>query len=53
MFVKAAPDDDPLTAADVAEAAVLRALPHRAPAPDLITLERTHGWTLVVIEHLD
>ncbi|MYS80767.1 phosphotransferase family protein [Embleya scabrispora] len=53
VFVKAAPDDDPLTASNVAEAAVLHALPHRAPAPDPITLERTHGWTVVVIEHLD
>ncbi|MFD7135218.1 hypothetical protein [Streptomyces sp. NPDC059894] len=52
-FVKAAPDDDPLTAANVHEAAVLDALPPGAPAPDLLGIHRAADWTAVVIAHLD
>ncbi|MEU3246951.1 MULTISPECIES: phosphotransferase family protein [unclassified Streptomyces] len=52
-FVKAAPDDDPLTAANVHEAAVLDALPSGAPAPDLLGIHHADGWTAVVIAHLD
>ncbi|MEW1686926.1 phosphotransferase family protein [Streptomyces sp. NPDC091265] len=53
VFVKAAPDDDPLTAANLHEAAALDALPPYAPAPDLLGVHRTAGWTAVVIAHLD
>ncbi|MCX4902759.1 phosphotransferase family protein [Streptomyces sp. NBC_00878] len=53
VFVKAAPDDDPLTAANVHEAAVLDALPPGAPAPDLLGIHRAADWTAVVIAHLD
>ncbi|MFE3270968.1 phosphotransferase family protein [Streptomyces sp. NPDC059215] len=53
VFVKAAPDDDPLTPANVHEAAVLAALPPGAPAPDLLGIHSTAGWTAVVIAHLD
>jgi aminoglycoside phosphotransferase (APT) family kinase protein len=52
-FAKAAPDDDPLTAANVHEAAVLDALPPGAPAPELLGIHRAAGWTAVVIAHLD
>ncbi|MET9083207.1 phosphotransferase [Streptomyces sp. NPDC004237] len=52
-FVKAAPDDDPLTAANLHEAAVLGALPPGAPAPALLGIHRAAGWTAVVIAHLD
>ncbi|MEU5298607.1 phosphotransferase family protein [Streptomyces umbrinus] len=53
VFVKAAPDDDPLTAANIHEAAVLEALPSGAPAPDLLGIHREADWTAVVIAHLD
>ncbi|MDX3867228.1 phosphotransferase family protein [Streptomyces europaeiscabiei] len=53
VFVKAAPDDDPLTAANVHEAAVLGALPPGAPAPELLGIYRAADWTAVVIAHLD
>ena len=53
VFVKAAPDDDPLTAANVHEAAVLDALPPGAPAPDLLGIHQVADWTAVVIAHLD
>lgn len=53
VFVKAAPDDDPLSAANIHEAAVLGALPPGAPAPDLLGVHRVGGWTAVVIAHLD
>ncbi|MDI5969439.1 phosphotransferase [Streptomyces sp. SL13] len=53
VFVKAAPDDDPLTASNVHEAAVLDALPPGAPAPDLLGIHRAADWTAVVIAHLD
>ncbi|MFE3144399.1 phosphotransferase family protein [Streptomyces scopuliridis] len=53
VFVKAAPDDDPLTAANVHEAAVLDALPPGAPAPDLLGIHPAADWTAVVIAHLD
>ncbi|MCM2415580.1 phosphotransferase [Streptomyces sp. RKAG290] len=53
VFVKAAPDDDPLTVANLHEAAALDALPPYAPAPDLLGIHRTAGWTAVVIAHLD
>jgi aminoglycoside phosphotransferase (APT) family kinase protein len=53
VFVKAAPDDDPLTAANVHEAAVLEALPPGAPAPDLLGIHHAADWTAVVIAHLD
>ncbi|MFJ5129945.1 phosphotransferase family protein [Streptomyces sp. NPDC088555] len=53
VFVKAAPDDDPLTAANVHEAAVLDVLPPGAPAPDLLGVHRAAGWTAIVIAHLD
>ncbi|MFF2520313.1 phosphotransferase family protein [Streptomyces sp. NPDC058086] len=53
VFVKAAPDDDPLTAANVHEAAVLDALPPGAPAPELLGIHRAAGWTAVVMAHLD
>ncbi|MFF0450866.1 phosphotransferase family protein [Streptomyces sp. NPDC004609] len=53
VFVKAAPDDDPLTTANVHEAAVLDALPPGAPAPDLLGNHRAADWTAVVIAHLD
>ncbi|MFJ4126117.1 hypothetical protein ACIP3U_32945 [[Kitasatospora] papulosa] len=36
VFVKAAPDDDPLTDANVHEANVLDVLPPGAPAPELV-----------------
>ncbi|WP_326763340.1 phosphotransferase (plasmid) [Streptomyces sp. NBC_01591] len=52
-FVKAAPDDDPLTAANVHEAAVLDALPPGAPAPKLLGIHHAANWTAVVIAHLD
>ncbi|MFB6814447.1 phosphotransferase family protein [Streptomyces sp. NPDC056347] len=52
-FVKAAPDDDPLTDANVHEAAVLGSLPPGAPAPDLLGIHRAADWTAVVIAHLD
>ncbi|WP_268248987.1 phosphotransferase family protein [Streptomyces pilosus] len=52
-FVKAAPDDDPLTAANVHEAAVLDSLPPGAPAPDLLGIHCAAGWTAVVIAHLN
>ncbi|MFF4709600.1 phosphotransferase family protein [Streptomyces sp. NPDC001297] len=53
VFVKAAPDDDPLTGANVHEAAVLDALPPGAPAPDLLGVHHAASWTAVVIAHLD
>ncbi|WP_328842992.1 phosphotransferase family protein [Streptomyces sp. NBC_00258] len=53
VFVKAAPDDDPLTAANMHEAAVLEALPPGAPAPELLGIHRDADWTAVVIAHLD
>ncbi|GHE51311.1 phosphotransferase family protein [Streptomyces capitiformicae] len=53
VFVKAAPDDDPLTAANLHEATVLGALPPDAPAPDLLGIHRAADWTAVVIAHLD
>ncbi|MET9127754.1 phosphotransferase [Streptomyces sp. NPDC004528] len=53
VFVKAAPDADPLTAANVHEAAVLQALPPGAPAPSLLGVHRASRWTAVVIAHLD
>lgn len=53
VFVKAAPDDDPLTAANVHEAAVLDSLPSGAPAPELLGIHRAADWTAVVIAHLD
>ncbi|MCL7382290.1 phosphotransferase [Streptomyces sp. 35G-GA-8] len=53
VFVKAAPDDDPLTAANLHEATVLDALPTGAPAPDLLGVHRADSWTAVVIAHLD
>lgn len=53
VFVKAAPDDDPLTAAHVHEAAVLEALPPGAPAAALLGIHRAADWTAVVIAHLD
>jgi aminoglycoside phosphotransferase (APT) family kinase protein len=53
VFVKAAPDDDPLTAANIHEAAVLEALPTGAPAPELLGIYRAADWTAVVIAHLD
>ncbi|MFE6104695.1 phosphotransferase family protein [Streptomyces laurentii] len=53
VFAKAAPDDDPLTAANAHEAAALGVLPPGTPAPDLLGLLRTAGWTAVVTAHLD
>jgi aminoglycoside phosphotransferase (APT) family kinase protein len=53
VFVKAAPDDDPLTAANVHEAAVLDALPSGVAAPELLGIHRAADWTAVVIAHLD
>lgn len=53
VFVKAAPDDDPLTDANVHEATVLDVLPPGAPAPELLGIHRAAGWTAVVIAHLD
>ncbi|MFI0742749.1 phosphotransferase family protein [Streptomyces sp. NPDC021100] len=53
VFAKAAPDDDPLTDANVHEAAVLGSLPPGAPAPDLLGIHRATDWTAVVIAHLD
>ncbi|WP_331759876.1 phosphotransferase (plasmid) [Streptomyces sp. NBC_01525] len=53
VFIKAAPDDDPLTPANLHEAAVLGALPPGAPAPDLLGIHHSGGWTAVVIAHLD
>ncbi|MGW1364514.1 phosphotransferase [Streptomyces chartreusis] len=52
-FVKAAPADDPLTAANLHEGAVLGSLPHGAPAPDLLGIHHAADWTAVVIAHLD
>ncbi|MFJ9481475.1 phosphotransferase family protein [Streptomyces mirabilis] len=52
-FVKAAPDDDPLTAANIHEAAVLGSLPPGTPAPELLGIHRAADWTAVVIAHLD
>ncbi|MFD5521982.1 hypothetical protein [Streptomyces sp. NPDC127066] len=52
-FVKAAPDDDPLTVANLHEAAVLGSLPPGAPAPDLLGIHRVADWAAVVIAHLD
>ncbi|MDH6629362.1 aminoglycoside phosphotransferase (APT) family kinase protein [Streptomyces sp. LBL] len=53
VFVKAAPDGDPLTAANIHEAAVLAALPSGASAPELLGIHRAADWTAVVIAHLD
>ncbi|MFD6531259.1 aminoglycoside phosphotransferase [Streptomyces sp. NPDC060184] len=53
FFVKAAPDDDPLTVGNLHEAAVLGALPPRAPAPALVGVHHRAGWTAVVVAHLD
>ncbi|MFF9352366.1 phosphotransferase family protein [Streptomyces sp. NPDC014734] len=53
FFVKAAPDDDPLTDANVHEATVLDVLPPGAPAPELLGIHRAAGRTAVVIAHLD
>ncbi|WP_105974697.1 phosphotransferase [Streptomyces geranii] len=53
VFVKAAPDDDPLTTANLHEGNVLGALPPGAPAPELLGIHRAGGWTAVVIAHLD
>lgn len=53
FFVKAAPDDDPLTTSNIHEAAVLEALPPGVPAPELLGIHRAAGWTAVVIAHLD
>ncbi|MCZ1004188.1 hypothetical protein [Streptomyces mirabilis] len=53
VFVKTAPDDELLTAANVHEAAVLDALPSGVPAPELLGIYRTADWTAVVIAHLD
>ncbi|MGW5353374.1 phosphotransferase family protein [Streptomyces sp. NPDC004031] len=52
-FAKAAADDDPLTAANLHEAAVLHSLPPGAPAPALLGVHRAAGWTAVLFEHLD
>ncbi|WP_331747790.1 hypothetical protein OG520_40035 (plasmid) [Streptomyces sp. NBC_00984] len=53
FFVKAAPTDDPLTAANLHEGAVLHSLPPGAPAPDRVGIHHAAGWTAVVIAHLD
>ncbi|MGW2282860.1 phosphotransferase family protein [Streptomyces sp. NPDC001770] len=53
FFVKAAPADDPLTAANLHEGAVLAALPPGAPAPAVVGVHHDAGWTAVVIAHLD
>jgi hypothetical protein len=53
VFVKAAPGNDPLTASNIHEAAVLGALPPGVPAPELLGVHHVAGWTAVVIEHLD
>ncbi|MFJ5851210.1 phosphotransferase family protein [Streptomyces sp. NPDC092903] len=53
VFVKAAPDDGPLTATNVHEANVLDVPPPGAPAPELLGIHRAAGWTAVVIAHLD
>ncbi|MFJ2416112.1 phosphotransferase family protein [Streptomyces brevispora] len=53
FFVKAAPTDDPLTAANLHEGAVLGSLPPGAPAPDLVDIHHAASWTAVVIAHLD
>lgn len=53
VFVKAAPDDDSLTTANVHEAAVLDALPPDAPGPELLGIHRAADWTAVVIAYLD
>jgi len=52
-FAKAAPTRDPLTGANLREAAVLRTLPADAPAPGLIAVCEAAGWTAVVMDHLD
>lgn len=53
VFIKAAPDDDPLTAANLHEAAALGALPPGVPAPELLGIHRAADWSAVVIAHLD
>lgn len=53
FFVKAAPTDDPLTAANLHEGAVLGSLPPGAPAPELVAVHHEAAWTAVVIAHLD
>ncbi|MFE7752134.1 phosphotransferase family protein [Streptomyces sp. NPDC057428] len=53
FFVKASPADDPLTAANLHEGAVLGSLPAGAPAPELVGIHHAAGWTAVVIAHLD
>ncbi|MGW0669887.1 phosphotransferase family protein [Streptomyces sp. NPDC002746] len=53
FFVKAAPTDDPLTAANLHEGAVLASLPPGAPAPELVGIHQVADWTAVVIAHLD
>jgi aminoglycoside phosphotransferase (APT) family kinase protein len=53
VFVKAAADEDSLTAANRHEAAVLEALPPGAPAPELLGIHRAGGWTAVLITHLE
>ncbi|WP_055533900.1 phosphotransferase family protein [Streptomyces graminilatus] len=53
VFAKAAPDNDPLTAANLREAAVLDTLPPDVSAPQLVGIHRAADWTAVVIAHLD
>ncbi|WP_327176586.1 hypothetical protein OG599_15615 [Streptomyces sp. NBC_01335] len=53
FFAKAAPDEDPLTVGNLHEAAVLGALPPKAPAPALVGVHHRAGWTAVVVGHLD
>ncbi|MEV6425054.1 phosphotransferase [Streptomyces sp. NPDC051662] len=53
FFVKASSTDDPLTAANLHEGAVLGSLPPGAPAPELVGIHHAAGWTAVVIAHLD
>ncbi|MER5781237.1 hypothetical protein ABT104_05840 [Streptomyces mobaraensis] len=53
VFAKAAPDDDPLTDANVHEAAILAALPPGAPVSNLLGIHRAADWTAVVIAHLN
>ncbi|MGC5346956.1 phosphotransferase [Streptomyces sp. AM 4-1-1] len=52
-FVKAAPTDDPLTAANLHEGTVLAALPPGAPAPEVVGVHHDADWTAVVMAHLD
>ncbi|MFE9387579.1 aminoglycoside phosphotransferase family protein [Streptomyces sp. NPDC007025] len=52
-FVKAAPEGDSLTTANLHEATALQHLPPHAPAPALLGTTQAAGWLAVLFEHLE